>query len=106
MNRFLQWLKSLSEAEKSLAMRPTGLSRRQFLRALGVSAVTVSMGGVAVATRPLAQDVVFNWAEVDLDIQPTWQEILDHTMKHLVECRFAGLQASMPFVVLKEHENR
>lgn len=40
------WLASLTEEEKSAASRPVGMSRRGFLRAIGITAVTVTAGGV------------------------------------------------------------
>jgi hypothetical protein len=45
IDRFLNWLSSLSEAEKSLAVRPVGMSRRGFLGALGITAAT-SVGAI------------------------------------------------------------
>lgn len=48
MNKFLIWLRSLTEFEKPQARRPASMSRRTFLRGLGVTAVTVAGGGLLV----------------------------------------------------------
>lgn len=53
LDKFRAWLKSLSEVEKSQVVCPTGLSRRRFLKALGVATVSVSTGGLLVAEKPL-----------------------------------------------------
>jgi hypothetical protein len=62
MNRFLHWLRSLSEAEKSVAPRPVGMSRRSFLATLGIASVSVSMGGILQA-KPLYSNGWVAWTD-------------------------------------------
>ncbi|HYE77712.1 MAG TPA: twin-arginine translocation signal domain-containing protein [bacterium] len=89
MNRFLAWLASLTEAEKSLAVRPAGLSRRGFLRALGVTAVGVSLGGVLTAeVEPKAYFVGFaeeNETDAILD------ELVRETLEEWGRMRFSEI---------------
>ncbi len=59
---FLKWIAGLSDAEKSLVDRPTGMSRRSFLAALGITAVTVMLpSGLLVSERKvICRNYVFD----------------------------------------------
>ena len=71
-DRFRSWLQSLGEAEKSLAVRPIGMSRRNFLAALGVSAVSVCMspGGVLLGQAPAPEVNVTEMIRVLAKLNP------------------------------------
>jgi hypothetical protein len=82
---FVNWLKSLAEPDKSAARRPVGMSRRCFLRALGVGSVTVCMGGVLLAETPFVPTTVNYGLEVTED---TFGELIEMTLRDLGRLKF------------------
>ncbi len=94
IDKFRAWLKSLTEAEKSLVERPVGMSRRGFLRALGITAVSVSAGGLLVPEKKILTlnelDVTtIQWESVggmqlNFKVMSICVPGLKHTSKHLI----------------------
>jgi hypothetical protein len=91
----LKWLASLAEWQKPRAVRPAGMSRRGFLRALGVTAVTLTGGGLYL---PRA-----TWEDFKVEIDPAEMSQVDlfiqSTLADLGLPNFTDISA-----ILKNHQ--
>lgn len=88
LDRFLRWLSSLGEAERSLAPRPAGVSRRSFLRALGVTAVSAT----------IATAVPIGWQAIGLPDQEEETEIerlIRTTLADLCQLKWTDISSDL-----------
>ncbi len=94
LDRFLSWLSALSETEKSIAPKPTGMSRRGFLRALGLGTTTVVLG----------QSV--GWRAVPVaaaEEESKWSGIVNTTIQHYMRDERGNIERNLTLMhLLKE----
>lgn len=80
-NSIAKWIRSLrgEEAEKAarLAVKPVGMSRRGFLRAIGLGATTICLGNsLTLATLDDGDDFV---------VETEWSHIINSTIQDYID---------------------
>ncbi len=99
LDRFLSWLSALSEAGKSQAPKPTGMSRRGFLRALGLGATTVVMGQ-SVGWRAVSV------AAAEEEEESAWSGIVNTTIQRYIREEEANILRNREFMLLLKKKGK